>query len=475
LGLNVPADCRGEVVQRHSNEHLSDRMNTFLLGRSLTHLSLELNRSRQATLLRQERRFRSLLRHAYLHSEFYRRHYHSAGIRGGDLDAIPLRDLPTITKSQVMESFDSLSCDPALRREGVERFVADPTTRGRRYLNRFAVVHSSGSSGTVGLFVYGPEEWSILGALTISRVGRSSVRPLHRTRLAFVGATDGHYAGITLSREAPRFLYEFRPLSIQAPIEQIVAELNAFQPDMINGYASGAHLLAIQQLHGRLRISPRAIVCSGDPLTDLVRSHVQEAFGIEPINLYASSESICMGVQRNGGEDMSLFDDWHVFEIVDERLKEVGPGETGRLVLTNLYNRTQPLIRYEMSDLLTRGDDSRADGHPFQRIRALSGRSEESLSFVVNGQERKLSPHVLGEFFVPGLEKFQYEHHPPDLLLMRAKVRHDGAPVRDRIHEKMHDILVGSGLHETLRFRLEIVDRIDNDARTGKFRLIERR
>lgn len=450
-------------------------MNTILLGRSLARLSLEIDRSRQSTLLRQNRRLRRLLRHAYARSPFYRRHYRSAGIREGDLDAVPIRDIPTITKSELMDNFDELVCDAAVRREDLERFIADPSTPGRKYLGRFAVVHSSGSSGTVGLFVYGPAAWSILGALTVSRVGGSSVRLLRRTRLAFVGATDGHYAGITLSREAPRYLYDFRALSVQAPIEEIVRELNEFQPHMINGYASGAHLLAMEQLGGRLRIAPRAIVCSGDALTDLVRSHVREAFAIEPTNLYASSESICMGVQRSSGEDMELFDDWHVFEVVDEHLREVAPGETGRLVLTNLYNTTQPLIRYQMSDLLTRSSGPETQARRFQRIRGLSGRSEESLTFVVDGQERRLSPHVLGEFFVPGLEKFQYVHRSPDELVMRAKVRHDGELVRDRIHQKMRDLLTVSGLHEKLRFRLEIVDRIDNDSGTGKFRLIERR
>jgi phenylacetate-CoA ligase len=449
-------------------------MNNVLLAKALAVLALENNARPEAVARLQERRLRRILRHAWAHSRFYRRHYRAAGLREADLAAVPLRDVPTVDKNIVMENFDELVCDPAVRREELERFVGDAGTRGMKYRGRFAVVSSSGSSGTIGIFVYGPADWATLGALTMNRVGRSPLRPWRPTRLAFVGATEGHFAGISLSREAPKLMYDFLPLSIQAPVPEIVRALNGFQPEMLNGYASGAHLLAQEQLDGRLHIAPRAIICSGDPLTDLTRALVREAFGVEAVNLYASSESISMGVQPSPREDMRLFNDWHVFEIVDDALREVAPGQTGNLIMTNLYNMTQPLIRYEMSDRLTRSEPDTKSSHGFQTIRALSGRKEESLSFVVDGQERTLSPHVLGEFFVPGLEKIQYVHHSSDVLLMRAKVRGSGEAVRDRIHEKMRDILSASGLRGRLRFELQIVDRIDNDVRTGKFKLIER-
>jgi hypothetical protein len=132
------------------------------------------------------------------------------------------------------------------------------------------------------------------------------------------------------------------------------------------------------------------------------------------------------------------------------------------------------LIRYEMSDRLTKSDRGASSVQGFQTIRALSGRVEESLSFTVDGEERKLSPHVLGEFFVPGLEKIQYIHRSSGVLVMRAKVRGGDDAIRGRIVEKMRDILNAHGLDGKLRFELQIVDRIENDLRTGKFRLIER-
>jgi len=135
---------------------------------------------------------------------------------------------------------------------------------------------------------------------------------------------------------------------------------------------------------------------------------------------------------------------------------------------------TQPLIRYEMSDRLTKTDRAAPAAQGFQTIRALSGRVEESLSFTFDGEKRTLSPAVLGESFVPGLEKIQYIHRSTGVLVMRAKVRGGDDMIRGRINEKMRGILSANGLDGKLRFELQIVDRIDNDPRTGKFRLIER-
>ena len=95
---------------------------------------------------------------------------------------------------------------------------------------------------------------------------------------------------------------------------------------------------------------------------------------------------------------------------------------------------TQPLIRYEIS-----GTGSRRATVPLRppRDSRPSARSpadvEESLSFTVDGEKRTLSPHVLGEFYVQGLEKIQYVHRSSGVLVMRAKVRGGDDAIRGRI------------------------------------------
>ena len=57
-----------------------------------------------------------------------------------------------------------------------------------------------------------------------------------------------------------------------------------------------------------------------------------------------------MAVQCERHEYLHLFTDWHIFEAVDDDLRPVAAGTPGNLLLTNLYNFTQPLIRYQMHD-----------------------------------------------------------------------------------------------------------------------------
>ena len=64
-----------------------------------------------------------------------------------------LADMPVAGKAELMLSFDTWCCDPALRLEPLRQFVADPRNVGKLFLDRYTVWESSGSSGEPALFV----------------------------------------------------------------------------------------------------------------------------------------------------------------------------------------------------------------------------------------------------------------------------------------------------------------------------------
>ncbi|MBC8471247.1 MAG: phenylacetate--CoA ligase family protein [Planctomycetes bacterium] len=420
----------------------------------------------------QQKRFKKLLRHVLQKSRFYKKYYKEHGITERDVDKVLPEDLPVIDKQIMMENYDDLVCDPALKKSSLEQFINESPDAGTKYKNVYRVINTSGSSGTIGLFVYGPRDWVIARALSL-RIAGIPIHLLKREKLAFIGATDGHYAVITGVCGAPRILFKVLSLSISSPLEKICRDMDRFQPDALVGYASGVSLLAHEQLSGNINIAPKKIWCGGDPLNPAIRTNIKKAFDVNPINLYGASETMSFSAECKRHHRLHFFDDWFSVQVVDKDLKPVMTGQAGRVILTNLYNYTQPLIRYQMNDEIVLSDEPCQCGWPFQIIEKIAGRHEEFLWFTkTDGSKEFIHPIVLVEFFVPGLEKYQFFQTGTDRLLMKAVINGEKDSIVPVMHNRMSEILSQKSLEDTVQFDIELVDEIQNDPKTGKFRLI---
>ncbi len=97
---------------------------------------------------RQQDRFAALVRYARARSRYYGRLY-----RGLPAGGRVLGDLPPVTKPELMGSFDDWVTSPAVTWAGVEAFTADPARIGGRYLRRYFVCTTSGTTGLPGVFI----------------------------------------------------------------------------------------------------------------------------------------------------------------------------------------------------------------------------------------------------------------------------------------------------------------------------------
>jgi phenylacetate-CoA ligase len=420
----------------------------------------------------QQKRFSKLLRHVFRKSGFYKRYYREHGITQSDIEKVEIEDLPVINKKMMMDNYDELVCDPALNREDLERFIAEFPEAGNKYKGAYRVIHTSGSSGTPALFVYGPREWATAKALGF-RALAEKISLFKRRKLAYIGATGGHFASTTAISDIPRVLLEVLFVSINNPTEQICRDINRFGPDALIGYASGLELLAQQQLAGRLKIAPSKIWSSADPLTPTIRKNIEKAFGVIPVNIYTASEIMTFSAECKLRHQLHYFNDWFGVQLVDDDIEPVKPGRPGHLVVTNLYNYTQPLIRYQMDDEIVLSTEPCQCGRPFPVIEKIAGRNEEILWFVkADSTKEFLSPYVLEEFLIPGLEKFQFIQTGPNNLAIKAVVHSERNSIVPAIQKRMTEILSQKKLHDVVRFDIEFVDDIRNDSNTGKFRLI---
>ena len=435
-----------------------------------------LKRSEQLTFeqikILQKKRLHKLLRHILMKSKFYKNYYQKYGVTLDTIENVELKDLPPLTKKIMMDNYDDLVCDPLLKKEELEPFVADSSNQGKKYKGTYHAMHTSGTTGDIGIFVYGPDDWAAIKAQLIVRVSKTKINFLHKTKLALVVATDGNFAGVSISSDAPKPLFDVLAIHINSPLKEITQKLNDFQPDTVTAYASGAYIIAKEQLKGNLDISPKRVTCSADSLTPEMRAVIRQAFAVDPVNFYSATEALCMASECDSHHNMHLFIDWHVFEVVDKDLNPVKSGKPGNILVTNLYNYTQPLIRYEMGDEIILDDTLCPCGSPFPLVKSISGRKADFLWFDGPHGEEYIHPLIIGDFFVPDLEKFQIVQIQKNRLLIKAVLHGNKEKVFSGIQKKIHGVLTEKSLEKNVSFTIEAVEEIPNDPQTGKFRHI---
>jgi phenylacetate-CoA ligase len=326
----------------------------------------------------QGRALHRLREHAYAHSPFYGRFHRGFTDR-------PLGELPVLTKEMVMEHFNEFVTDPTVRLADVEAHLAILSGGDELLGGRYRVASTSGSTGRRGLFLWEADEW----ATVLTSYNRSfdwagvGAGLTHRTRMAVVSSTTPWHQSARVGASVHSPWVPTLRLDSGDPLESIVERLNAFQPKVLVAYASMAHLLAEEQLAGRLRISPGFVFASSEVFTEQARRRVEEAWGEKPFEVYAATEPAGIASECEQHRGMHLFEDLVITEVVDENNKPVPPGTYGEKVLvTVLFSRTMPLIRYEMSDSVRPASSPHCPcGRPFALIDGIQGREEDVLRF----------------------------------------------------------------------------------------------
>jgi phenylacetate-coenzyme A ligase PaaK-like adenylate-forming protein len=326
----------------------------------------------------------ALLHHALERSPFHAARLAAAGLTTGDIDAFELSDLaklPVMTKTEMMTDFDDVVTNRRLTRALVERHVTDSVTEPPLILGDYIVLASGGSSGLRGTYVQTPEEYVEFGA-TVTRRAMAAFLALggqlaDGVVVGMVGAASPiHSTGFGASiATGPPIRFISAPATI--PTAAIVDRLNAAQPPALLGYASKLGELAREQSAGRLRLRLLAVTSAAEMLTSEVREAINAAFGVAPIDMFASTEGL-VGHTEPGGTVFTFATDTCIAECVDDGGQRVPDGTTSaRVLVTNLANLTQPLIRYELTDRFTPAGLSAAG---FLRA-TVDGRSDEGFRY----------------------------------------------------------------------------------------------
>ena len=223
-------------------------------------------------------------------------------------------------------------------------------------------------------------------------------------RRAVVSSLKMTHMSSLVARTVGDFLMPTLQLDATEGLKEIVKKLNNFNPHTLVGYASMIHILAEEQLSGNLNINPSIVFSSSEVLTRDMRSKIEKAFGKTLFNEYASTEAGSLAGECQYHTGLHLLEDQVYVEVVDKNNQLVPNGAFGeKLLITVLFNKTQPLIRYELSDSIKLSSTSCPCGRPYVLVEDIQGRSEDFLYFDSLGERITVHPNKIQEImeFVP--------------------------------------------------------------------------
>jgi len=416
----------------------------------------------------QAQRLLELRRFVQTNSPFYRR-FHAGS------ESRPLGELPILSKTMLMENFDELVTDRTLKLAALEEYLARQADDTPLFRRRFTVLSTSGSTGQRGIFVFDRREWTrALGAMLRPILSWQQSGGQRAARIATVmSRVPWHYSARAVTTLSSRLIPPTLRIDAATPLEEMIRKLNDWQPDALTCYPSVLRELSEAQIAGRLRISLRHINTSAEVLTDSVRSGVSEAWGSRVYNTYGATEYAPIASECASG-NLHLFEDGAIIEVVDASGRPVPDGEPGeRVLLTVLARRVQPLIRYELSDVLRVRAAGCDCGRPFRIVEAIEGRIEDVLVFERSGGgEVAIHPNLFHQVLeaVPATS-WQVIQYTDALVVNLVGLRDE--PSRAAISTNLKRALesLGASVPPLLLVRMSPVER----GATGKAPLIWRR
>lgn len=340
----------------------------------------------------QEHALQDLRRATYAASEFYRHHH--AGLHNAPFD-----QLPPVTKADLMEHFDEAITTPDLRLADLENHLRTLTQSGGDpglpWRGKLWAAATAGTTGRRGTFVWNRTEWatvlaSYARANDWAGISAGITKPV---KVALVSSRiPTHQSAVVGASLRSRTVPSLR-LDVAAPMEETVAALNRFQPRILVGYASALKPLAAEQRAGRLRIAPQGVMSASEVLSPHAAAELEAAWGSKPFDVYAATETAGIAspcTYRN----RHVYEDLLIIEPVDTAGNPVPDGTTGaKLLVTVLFSRTLPLIRYEMSDTIKLGGRGCPCGRSFTVLQDIEGRLEDVLHLP--GEQGTVSVHPI--------------------------------------------------------------------------------
>jgi len=309
----------------------------------------------------QLKKAQSIVKYAYKNSRYFKEHF-----RGHDLGNV--WNLPITNKKLMMENlsdYNTLGFD----KNDLINFCLE-VERTQNYNKRFHgynVAMSSGTSGNRGIVITSPEEEKYLQALLFARF---PIPRVIKIKWAFILRVST--PAFNVSKFGQRLTY----ISQLNTLENIKAQLEELKPNILSAPPSMLQILAKEVNAGLLNIKPKRIVSYAEVLSPDLQDELEEIFGVKVHQIYQCSEGPIAMSCKNGF--LHINEDLIYVQAVDIEGNPVSSGEPCyKMIITDLNKRSQPIIRFELDDIIVLSDCNCKCGSSFRVIDKILGRTDD--------------------------------------------------------------------------------------------------
>ncbi len=376
-------------------QHIHDTISIVAREKMPGHIA-RLQWTRQQIQAFQLHQLQNLLEHAITHSRYYQSRCRSIDLSTLTLDN--LKQIPPSTKKDILENWDEMICVQSITKQKAEhhlKLFRDNMIDNPFYHNNYYVTATGGSSGLRGLFAWNLDYFADIACVVFRYQMRDEASYSKLRKIAVLTAPTLIHASPPLFTLQMSSTDELHFLAADLPITTLTQQLNELQPSHLYGYSSVIAELANQQLHGTLSITPTRVATNSELLDDEDRHRIQKAWEVIVNNMWGSVEMGIAGIESDEHKGLILSEDMIIFEPVDEQLQPVqAPQDAKKLIITNLFNKTLPLIRYVVDDVV---EIIEADYTAYRIAKHIRGRTDDWFNY----HDLKIHPmvfrHTLGQ------------------------------------------------------------------------------
>lgn len=328
----------------------------------------------------QGKQLEQVLRHAWQHTSFYRSRLNRL-FEDGEFNPEAWMDVPLLTRQEAQEH--------RLSRRAFELRDGNRTFSSR----------TSGSSG-VPLDITWNRVATVSTRAAAERMYRwhnldidapiAEIKSFGGAGYEFPGGR-GPQGWSLSSPDAKRYR-----LSVSTPVEDQLAWLALVKAPYLTSYPTMIRELALTAIKHKSTLRFDAVITVGEVLTSEIRQLCADAFGAKVIDSYGCQEMGKLAIQCDQSEHYHVCLSNVLFEVLDETGRHVAPGESGRVVLTSLFNYATPFIRYDIGDYARLGTGPCQCGRSLPVITSIEGRRRNMVT-LPDGEKRWLAGTVLAE------------------------------------------------------------------------------
>ncbi|MBT7466211.1 MAG: AMP-binding protein, partial [Bacteroidetes bacterium] len=360
----------------------------------------------------QLRRMREVVRFAAKKSKFFKSHYKSF-----DLD--DLFRLPLVNKSLMMDNLTDYNT-VSLTHDEVMAFCLEVEEKKdyTRRLKGMNVGMSSGTSGNKGVEILSRYEENYLKGAFFARF----VFPKKaKINLAFILRVS------TPAFNLDKFGHKLSYISQLEVLDEMIRQLEKLQPNLVSAPPSMLEILARSAESGNLSIRPQRLISYAEVLYPEVKDYLVKTFNCEVHEIYKCTEGAIGMTCKHGS--LHINEDLVLIETLNADGSVTAPGEPcQKLLITDLHKRSQPIIRYELNDIITISKEACSCGSSFRVIESIHGRADDLFwaNNLKSGGSQYIFPDYIRRAIITAsddIDEYQAIQKADDKVLVRLQLK----------------------------------------------------